>query len=127
MRRGKISGAPWSDKAKCPNCGEQLVTRHRRKDGRKFIGCSGFPKCHYLRAYTSKSWDWKDEDRNYFAEWRKNERIKAKQLKKAGDVHCPRCNVGILGIQSVNDHHWVGCNQAACDYKEDYGQEESTS
>ena len=33
----------------CPRCGEQLVTRKRKKNGREFVGCSGFPKCRYTK------------------------------------------------------------------------------
>lgn len=32
----------------CPQCGKPLVERTRHVDGGKFIGCSGFPKCHYV-------------------------------------------------------------------------------
>ena len=34
---------------KCPSCGRELVERHRRSDGHAFIGCSGWPSCHYTR------------------------------------------------------------------------------
>ena len=33
----------------CPVCGRELVERHRRSDGHVFIGCSGWPSCHYTR------------------------------------------------------------------------------
>lgn len=33
---------------KCPDCGEPLLKRKNRR-GQYFIGCSGFPKCRYLR------------------------------------------------------------------------------
>lgn len=32
----------------CPECGKDIVERHRKKDRSLFFGCSGFPKCHYL-------------------------------------------------------------------------------
>lgn len=34
----------------CPNCGSELVRRVARRGGnagKKFVGCSGFPKCRY--------------------------------------------------------------------------------
>ena len=31
----------------CPECGKELVKRKSRY-GSYFIGCSGYPKCHYL-------------------------------------------------------------------------------
>ncbi len=33
---------------KCPDCGEPLLKRKNRR-GQYFIGCSGFPKCRYIR------------------------------------------------------------------------------
>lgn len=31
----------------CPQCGQRLVERKRRSDGKPFWGCSGFPKCRF--------------------------------------------------------------------------------
>jgi hypothetical protein len=33
----------------CPRCGRQLVRRRRRRDGRPFLGCSGYPGCRFIR------------------------------------------------------------------------------
>ena len=36
----------------CPRCGKDLVLRTARKGknaGQQFYGCSGFPKCRYIR------------------------------------------------------------------------------
>tara|TARA_R110002049_G_scaffold100902_1_gene245305 strand:- start:7193 stop:7879 length:687 start_codon:yes stop_codon:yes gene_type:complete len=36
----------------CPQCGSELVTRVARRGvnaGKKFVGCSGYPKCKYTR------------------------------------------------------------------------------
>jgi len=125
-RRGaKNCGAPWANRSKCPECGRDLVERKNRKDNSKFIGCTGFPKhCRYTREYTRKMW--KDEPKTYNADWRVAERSKARQLQKSGDIHCPRCDIGLLKIQTVEEQAFVGCDRAACDYREDYGQE-STS
>jgi len=38
---------------KCPECGEHLVER-RGKWGRTFIGCSGYPKCKYIKKSKKK-------------------------------------------------------------------------
>ncbi len=43
---------------KCPDCGSPLVKRKNRR-GQYFIGCSGFPKCRYLRNI-----DEEDEEEN---------------------------------------------------------------
>ena len=42
-RHNRNAGEP------CPRCGEKLVGRKRKKDNVEFIGCSGFPKCRYVR------------------------------------------------------------------------------
>lgn len=37
----------------CPRCGNELVTRTARRGqnaGKKFVGCSSFPKCRYTQA-----------------------------------------------------------------------------
>lgn len=34
----------------CPHCGAQMRIKTRRSDGRKFLGCSGWPDCYYVRG-----------------------------------------------------------------------------
>ncbi|AZZ65488.1 type I DNA topoisomerase [Metamycoplasma phocicerebrale] len=34
---------------KCPECGSNLIYRYTKIKKQKFIGCSAFPKCHYIR------------------------------------------------------------------------------
>jgi ssDNA-binding Zn-finger/Zn-ribbon topoisomerase 1 len=34
----------------CPQCGKELVIRTARKTGRQFYGCTGYPKCRYVRG-----------------------------------------------------------------------------
>jgi ssDNA-binding Zn-finger/Zn-ribbon topoisomerase 1 len=36
---------------KCPNCGEHLTVKLARPENRKFIGCTGYPACHFTSAY----------------------------------------------------------------------------
>lgn len=38
----------------CPRCGESLVERKRKSDGQSFVGCSGYPKCRYVRSDESR-------------------------------------------------------------------------
>ena len=38
---------------KCPECGKNLVER-RSKWGKKFIGCSGYPECKYIKKEKKK-------------------------------------------------------------------------
>ncbi|MCV3753382.1 type I DNA topoisomerase [Mycoplasma enhydrae] len=33
----------------CPECGSNLIYRYTKIKKQKFIGCSAFPKCHYIR------------------------------------------------------------------------------
>jgi DNA topoisomerase-1 len=33
----------------CPECGKPLVVRYSKKTGRKFVGCSGWPECKYIK------------------------------------------------------------------------------
>ncbi|HHX99176.1 TPA: type I DNA topoisomerase [Candidatus Dojkabacteria bacterium] len=40
-------------KEKCPECGHNLVER-RSKWGRKFVGCSNYPDCKYIKKAKSK-------------------------------------------------------------------------
>ena len=40
---------PERDRTKCPVCGMKLVER-RRRDGGKFIGCTGYPLCNYTHS-----------------------------------------------------------------------------
>jgi len=48
-RHNRTAGDP------CPRCGEELVTRKRRKDGKEFVGCTGFPKCRYIKSDRMKT------------------------------------------------------------------------
>jgi len=113
---------------RCPWCGSRLLLRYKRNTWKKFVGCSNYPKCHYATGYAGPAEKTVViESDDYNAEWRIAERAKADRLKKSGDIHCPRCDVGLLKIQSVDDRPFVGCNQPACDYKEDYEQEQETA
>lgn len=39
---------PVSIGVACPTCGNDLVVRTARRTGKKFVGCSTFPKCRYV-------------------------------------------------------------------------------
>jgi predicted RNA-binding Zn-ribbon protein involved in translation (DUF1610 family) len=44
--------ARFNSAATCPKCGSALVRRTARTGrfaGREFLGCSGYPKCRYIR------------------------------------------------------------------------------
>jgi len=40
---------PKNANEKCPKCGENLVIRVAARTKNKFIGCSTFPKCDYIK------------------------------------------------------------------------------
>ena len=40
---------------KCPNCGSDMVIRHRRSDDHKFWGCPQYPKCKGARDYVDRT------------------------------------------------------------------------
>jgi len=42
-----VKGAETGEK--CPQCGKPLVVRYNRKRGSKFLGCSGYPECNYIK------------------------------------------------------------------------------
>jgi DNA topoisomerase-1 len=35
---------------KCPQCQRPLVVRYSKKRGSKFLGCSGYPECNYIKS-----------------------------------------------------------------------------
>jgi DNA topoisomerase-1 len=35
---------------KCPQCQKALVVRYSKKRGSKFLGCSGYPECNYIKS-----------------------------------------------------------------------------
>ncbi len=37
----------------CPECGHELV-RRKSRFGTTFIGCSNYPKCHYIKKEPKK-------------------------------------------------------------------------
>ena len=91
----------------CPECNGEVVERRNTYDGTLFLGCRRFPKCRYSRPW--EKIDWVNQATN--ADWQVMERAKARRLKLAGDIHCPRCDVGLLKLHE--------CNRPPCEYKED--------
>lgn len=71
---------------KCPECGEPLVVK-KTKFG-KFVGCSGFPNCHYIK----------------------------KEVKDT-KVKCPKCGGRIIEKMSKKRKVFYGCeNYPECDF-----------
>jgi ribosomal protein L37AE/L43A len=44
---GEINAIMDSDEKRCPRCERRMVQRTSSKDGSKFWGCSGYPRCRY--------------------------------------------------------------------------------
>jgi ssDNA-binding Zn-finger/Zn-ribbon topoisomerase 1 len=42
-----VAGYHFKVVDRCPDCGGRLSLCRRKKDGGQFVGCSGFPKCHF--------------------------------------------------------------------------------
>jgi len=68
----------------CPKCGGELVYRHAKKSGIKFVGCSNYPKCDY-------------------AEFPKKE---VKML----DEKCPVCGKPLVERHNRRGQPFVGCS-----------------
>ena len=67
----------------CPECGHPLVVKRNRK-GQKFIGCSNFPACHYIKKH-------KPDD------------------KPTGEV-CPECGSPLVVKKNKKGEEFIGCS-----------------
>lgn len=85
---------------KCPDCGKNLIIKSSRHG--KFIGCSGFPDCHYTRNYVTAEAQAKLDAAN--------EQIKGRK--------CPECK-GELKVVSGKWGPFIGCSgYPKCKYME---------
>ncbi len=74
---------------KCPQCGGELVVRRGRKGrGRKFYGCSNYPKCKFIL------WD--------------------KPLAKK----CPQCSSLLVEKRPRGKEPYYACSNKECEYRE---------
>ena len=76
---------------KCPVCktGDLLKVEH---DGKTFVGCSNFPRCHYTQRDVT--------------------------ILSSPKI-CPACGGFLIKRRGYNGHYFVGCsNYPACEYKE---------
>lgn len=55
----KVKATPVLTGEICPECGHELVKRKSRF-GTEFVGCSNYPKCHYIKKEPKKKKDKKD-------------------------------------------------------------------
>ena len=76
---------------KCPDCGKNLVIKQSRRG--KFIGCTGFPDCHYTRSYVDEKTQAKIDEGEKAIEGRK----------------CPNCGAP-LKIASGRFGPFIGCS-----------------
>jgi DNA polymerase III epsilon subunit-like protein len=52
VKQYKLKDEPGPDALICPRCGKELILRTARKGfnaGNRFYGCSGYPKCRYVK------------------------------------------------------------------------------
>ena len=90
---------------KCPKCGKNLSMRLGRY-GKKFIGCTGYPDCNYIRNIDSENKETKEE---------------------LIDRLCPECN-SPLQIKTGRFGNFIGCtNYPKCKYIEPLNKPEDTN
>jgi DNA topoisomerase-1 len=81
---------------KCPKCGKELIYRYSHK-GQKFIGCSGFPSCTYLRSLNPP-----------------------KKLEET----CPLCKSHLIERTNKRGQKFVGCsNYPKCRFIANYDKD----
>ncbi|WP_412031934.1 type I DNA topoisomerase [Malacoplasma muris] len=74
----------------CPKCGKELLVKHARRGGSKFIGCSGYPECTYLEPF---------------------------EKPQILEQKCPECNSDLLMRKSKRGSSFVGCSgYPKCNY-----------
>ncbi len=78
---------------KCPECGSELIYRYTKKNHSKFIGCSNFPACKYIRSL--------------------------KEPPKLLDKKCPLCGSNLIERKNKKGQPFIGCsNFPKCRYIE---------
>lgn len=86
---------------KCPECGKDLLKRLGKYG--KFIGCSGYPECHYMRKLETNG---------------NNETEEQKPLEKVEGRKCPK-DEGDLVIRVGRYGKFISCNNyPKCKYIE---------
>lgn len=89
---------------KCPQCGKNLVIKQSKRG--KFIGCTGFPDCRYLRNFIDEKTQSKIDEGEAAIEGRK----------------CPNCDAD-LKIASGRFGPFIGCSAyPKCKYIEKINQ-----
>ncbi len=69
----------------CPECGHDLVYKISKKYRSKFIGCSNYPNCNYIRS------------------------LKAKEEPKELDIPCPLCSKNIIIRKNKKGSEFIAC------------------
>lgn len=88
----------------CPECGKPLIIRKNRK-GQEFIGCSGFPKCHFVESMNGTE--------------EKKEPAKKGYTEEDYVKECPSCHKGHLVVKHGRKVDFLGCtNFPKCKYHE---------
>lgn len=91
---------------KCPECGKNLVIKQSKRG--KFIGCTGFPDCHYIRSFVDE----------------KTQALIDEGEKAIAGRKCPTCQAP-LKIASGRFGPFIGCSAYPdCKYIERIKKEE---
>lgn len=132
---------------KCPLCGRPLVVKTNRK-GQKFIGCSGYPECSYIKkeekpkdeptgelcpecgsplVYKTNKKGEKFIACSSFPKCKYTASLDGKVAKKEKTVYseedyvkpCPKCKTGYLVVKKGKKVDFLGCtNFPKCRYHE---------
>ncbi|MCQ2977588.1 MAG: topoisomerase DNA-binding C4 zinc finger domain-containing protein, partial [archaeon] len=84
----------------CPQCGKKLV-KHNGKYG-PFVGCSGFPKCKYVKNLEGNSFN--SQNKNLNGEKKNSEKI------------CPKCGSKLVKRFGKFGKFWGCSNYPKCKY-----------
>lgn len=141
----KVNFVPTGEN--CPLCGSPLVYRQSR-DGKQFIGCSNFPKCHYIKKEEKPKPKETGElcplcgkplvervnkkGKVFVAcsgypkcRYIKNDQPEKKPITEADYVKpCPKCGGHLIKRQGKDKKYFLGCtNYPKCKYHEPYEEE----
>lgn len=143
--------APKETGEKCPICGRPLVIKMSRK-GKEFVGCSGFPKCDYIKKEDKEPDELTGEncpDCGKPLVYKKNKKgerfigctgfpschytvnLDGKKKEKKEPITpdqyvkpCPDCKTGFLVVKKGKRNEFLGCtNFPKCRHVEQIGSE----
>ncbi len=95
--QGKTAGAETTDE-KCKLCGKPLVYRTSRFG--KFLACSGYPKCGYIKGKRTPSHDCPREG----CDGKLVRRVTKSRKAFYGCSNYPKCDFAVWNLKQLKDH-----------------------